>query len=43
MTPPALKYIVDSILKMSDSFWAELDSLIEVKHLLMYLTAPMED
>jgi CRP/FNR family transcriptional regulator, anaerobic regulatory protein len=32
MTPPALKYIVDSICKMSDSFWAELDSSIEIKY-----------
>jgi CRP/FNR family transcriptional regulator, anaerobic regulatory protein len=33
MTPPALKYIVDSIWKMSDSFWVELDSLIEIKNI----------
>jgi CRP/FNR family transcriptional regulator, anaerobic regulatory protein len=33
MTPPALKYIVDSIQKMSDSFWAELDGLLEIRHL----------
>jgi CRP/FNR family transcriptional regulator, anaerobic regulatory protein len=33
MTPTVLKHIVDSIQKMSDSFWVELDSLIEVKHI----------